>query len=124
MINIVLFTEISFTALGALFFFPSVIREQKICKLEPFYSLWMRWATMNQNNPFPKADAFDYVDPIHEAGWYDLEFEQWLDEIGAEPWNNYYKLYNLNKYLLKHKFIERKCYWNHWVYRINKEKLI
>ena len=118
-------TELILAGLGTIFFLPSVIREYKENQLEPFFSLWLQWAEIHQDNDFPFAGSEDYSEPIHPNGWYDLEFERWLDGIGINPWdqNNFHKLCALERYLIKHKYIKRQCYWNHWIYQINKEKL-
>ena len=123
MIDAILFTEFSFTVLGVIWFLPSALREHEINQLEPFFSLWWDWAELHKDNDFPATYGEYYTESIHEAGWYDLEFEQWLDEIGAKPWDHFYKLCALERYLVKHKYVKRKCSWNHWVYQINKEKL-
>lgn len=63
--------------------------------------------------------------PSTPEGWYADEFEEYLDEIGFPAYtkDGYTQLCNLEKYLLKHHFIERTLYWNRYNYRINKGKL-
>ena len=105
----------------AIWFIPMAIKES----YEPWLSLWWDWAEQHRDNDFEEVWYDWNCANHHPAGWYDEEFERWLDENGFDPWKkgNYKAVCDLNKYLLRHKYIKRQCYWNHWVYQINEKAL-
>ena len=113
--------EIGMMIIGLIFLGPMAIQEAH----EPWFSLWLKWAHAHKDNDFECAwDPYNNSNH-HPAGWYDEEFEIWLDENGFDPWakSNYPKINDLNKYLLRHRYIKRQIYWNRYIYQIRKEKL-
>ena len=120
MITEILVSELGMAVVGLVFFGPRAIEETH----EPWLSRWCDWAEQHLENDF-EAVWYDWnCTNHHPQGWYDEEFEMWLDENGFEPWEkeNYLALTKLEKYLVKHKYVKRMWYWNHPVYQINKKR--
>lgn len=113
--------EVGMMVVGLIFFGPMAIQEAH----EPWFSLWLEWADMHKDNDFEYYwDEYNCYNN-HPAGWYNAEFELWLDENGFNPYakENYLALCDLEKYLIRHKYIKRQCHWGQYVYQIRKEKL-
>ena len=113
--------QIGITITGLIFLWPYAAQEIH----EPWISLWWEWATLHQDNDFEEV-LWDWDRTHHHPEkWYDEEFEIWLVENGIDPSTReaYLGLCDLETYLLKHKFIKRMNYGNHWVYQINKDRL-
>ena len=120
MMNYILF-EIGLMVSGLVLLGPRAIQEN----LEPWLSLWWDWAELHKDNDFEEV-WYDWdCKNHHPAGWYDEEFETWLEEQEIDTCNKeaYMGLCELEKYLVRHKLVKRQLFWNHWVYQINKDKL-
>lgn len=120
MITNIILTESIISFMG-IFFIPIAMREIH----EPLFSLWLDFAENHINNDFDYISSSSYGDADHPDGWFNIEFEKWLDEIGYPVYTHeghisYMKLMN---YLRKHHYIESKIYWNHYIYRINAKKV-
>lgn len=82
---------------------------------------------LNASKTFPEAHNIDefYVTPHHPAGWFDdTALENWFSEkYNIDLWSKdshfYYEemMKTINIYR-KCGLIERKCYWNHYIYRV------
>lgn len=118
-----IFQELILMATGLVFLLPRAIEESH----EPLLSLWWDWAEMHKDNDFEFTPGDEWAGTnAHPAGWYDEEFEEYLDEVCGLDLSSkeiYSGLYELNKYLVKHKYVKRMNYWNHYVYQINTKKL-
>jgi len=105
----------------AIWYVPMAIAESH----EPWLSLWEEWAWKHKDNDFEDVWYDWNCTNHHPAGWFDEEFVDWLEEQGMDPYSHesYKAIQRLEKYLLKHKYIKRQLYWNHWIYQINKKAL-
>lgn len=80
---------------------------------------------LNASKTFSEEINDDMINPNHPAGWFDsVALERWFDEkynisIWGEDSGFYrqqlWKTINIYK---RCGLIERKCYWNHYIYRV------
>ena len=80
---------------------------------------------LNASKTFSKEVSNDTIDPNHPAGWFDATtLARWfyykydIDIWGKDSGFYRKQLWKTIDIYRRCGFIERKCYWNHYIYRV------